>query len=469
MHFPLKYGLVASFQRGEYQNRMEKGPLNHHCAQSSRLLKQAVAFPESLLVFPGIGTTAVTERCFLEEAHNFWLKDDRKNDLYGEYMRSSREIYQINEGFYPITKPIVHVTYMAAVEECVVVIDGANVACQKDGNPHIPSLAVAIQYFRSLEAVGGRYHIKCVAFVPNYWLNVKPIPRSAGPQENGAMETEDWTLLNEMVQKGFVILTPSQAHDDLYVIDYAVKYNGFIVTNDMFRDHISSKRTFHGRMLTTSWVRSHCIDFTFVGNDFMPNPRAMEQLLSFQPSILTSLLTTDSSSHDDTNRRNGSSDVNEDGMVIDHAGHKRIRKIDLSEVTYYKVPRKLLPMLHGNGGKTMEKFQEYTGTYLVLPSHAVLEPSTTVNSNVLTLSIYGSCTSDMNSASNQQHKLPPMPLAMTSCSDLNAVLQYMSPELHHSAAKHAQLHLCDCTPSTNQVLSQYISLHLSMLCHARLP
>lgn len=32
-----------------------------------------------------------------------------------------------------------------------------------------------------------------------------------------------------------------QAHDDFYVIDYAVKYDGFIVTNDMFRDHVSNK------------------------------------------------------------------------------------------------------------------------------------------------------------------------------------------------------------------------------------
>ncbi|KAG2762096.1 hypothetical protein PC129_g924 [Phytophthora cactorum] len=289
---------------------------------------------------------------------------------------------------------------MAAVEECVVVIDGANVACQKDGKAHIPKLAAAIKLFRSLESAAGQYPVKCVAFAPNFWLNVKPTPSSAGPRENAAMETDDWALLNELVQKDHVILTPSQAHDDFYVIDYAVKYNGFIVTNDMFRDHVSNKRTFHGKRLTSNWVRSHCIDFTFVGKEFMPNPRAMERVFNFQPSAIDSLPSamTPSSTNSRLQKTQSNDeidvgaddDVNEDGMVVDHKGARRNKNIDLSEVTYYKVPRELLPMLHGEGGETMEKFQEYTGTYIVLPSHTVsVSPSARPLPNVLTLSIYG--------------------------------------------------------------------------------
>lgn len=285
------------------------------------------------------------------------------------------------------------------------VIDGANVSCQKDGQVHIPKLAAAIQFFRSCEPAGGRYPIKCVAFAPNFWLNVKPAPGSSGPRENGAMRTDDWELLNSLVQKDHVILTPSQAHDDFYVIDYAVKYNGFIVTNDMFRDHVANKRVFHGKRLSTTWVRAHCIDFTFVGKEFMPNPRAMERVFNFQPStsppssaVSTLVHSTSSSSLPDASRKTppGSDDETDvadaNEMVVDHAGTKRSKNIDLSEVTYYKVPRELLPMLHGEGGETMDKFQEYTGTYIVLPSHAAME-SPAVQSrphpDVLTLSIYG--------------------------------------------------------------------------------
>ncbi|KAG2952003.1 hypothetical protein PC117_g3133 [Phytophthora cactorum] len=260
---------------------------------------------------------------------------------------------------------------MAAVEECVVVIDGANVACQKDGKAHIPKLAAAIKLFRSLESAAGQYPVKCVAFAPNFWLNVKPTPSSAGPRENAAMETDDWALLNELVQKDHVILTPSQAHDDFYVIDYAVKYNGFIVTNDMFRDHVSNKRTFHGKRLTSNW------------------PSAIDSLPSAMTPSSTNSRLQKTQSNDEIDV-GADDDVNEDGMVVDHKGARRNKNIDLSEVTYYKVPRELLPMLHGEGGETMEKFQEYTGTYIVLPSHTVsVSPSARPLPNVLTLSIYG--------------------------------------------------------------------------------
>uniref|UniRef100_M4BAX1 RNase NYN domain-containing protein n=1 Tax=Hyaloperonospora arabidopsidis (strain Emoy2) TaxID=559515 RepID=M4BAX1_HYAAE len=310
------------------------------------------------------------------------------------------------------TLALIHRSFVFTME-CVVVIDGANVACQKDGNIYIPKLAAAIQFFQSLQRTAGDYPIKCVAFAPNFWLNAKPPSSSSGGcrDDSSAIGTDGLVLLKELVQNDAVILTPSHAHDDLYVIDYAVKYDGFIVTNDMFRDHVSNKRSFHGKTLTRNWARSHCVDFTFVGKEFMPNPRAMERVFSFQPSASSdsplasavplgaavensteapksSLQKTLSS--DDGNQGEADDDVDEDGMVIDHAGARRRKNIDLSEVTYYTLPRELLPMLHGEGGITMEKFQEYTGTYIVLPSYTVLgSPMTRPMSDVLTLSIYG--------------------------------------------------------------------------------
>ena len=138
----------------------------------------------------------------------------------------------------------------------------------------------------------------------------------------------------------------------------------------------------------------------------MPNPRAMERVFAFQPSViepmaaaasLASISTTalpntslqKTLSNDENGQDSTDVDADEDEMIVDHAGTKRSKNIDLSEVTYYKVPRQLLPMLHGQNGETMEKFQAYTGTYIVLPSHAVPEASLARPSNVLTLSIYG--------------------------------------------------------------------------------
>lgn len=79
----------------------------------------------------------------------------------------------------------------------------------------------------------------------------------------------------------------------------------------------------------------------------------------------------------------------EDEMLVDQRA-KLKKNIDLSEVTYYRVPRHLLPYLHGEGGETMTRFQEYTSTYIVLPSHASIgaAQSQPVPDHV-NLSIYG--------------------------------------------------------------------------------
>ena len=44
------------------------------------------------------------------------------------------------------------------------------------------------------------------------------------------------------------------------------------------------------------------------------------------------------------------------------------RHIDLSEVSYYQLPRYLLSKIHGQNGDTMKHFQEFTNTFIVLPS-----------------------------------------------------------------------------------------------------
>uniref|UniRef100_K3X641 RNase NYN domain-containing protein n=1 Tax=Globisporangium ultimum (strain ATCC 200006 / CBS 805.95 / DAOM BR144) TaxID=431595 RepID=K3X641_GLOUD len=299
----------------------------------------------------------------------------------------------------------------APTTACTIVIDGANVACQKDGTPSIAKLAAAIAHFQAFrqQTDGVRGAIKCVAFAPNFWLNAKS-------SASGVLEAEaDRVLLSSLVEKDHVILTPSQAHDDFYVIDYAVKYDGFIVTNDMFRDHVANKRTFHGKKLSSTWVKTHCIDFTFVGKEFLPNSRAIERVHSYIPSVPASTTSASVSSpvaaiqqppskplkgsslangvRKSSSNDEASSDEEDEGgendMLVDQRA-KLKRNIDLSEVTHYKVPRSLLPFLHGEGGDTMNRFQEYTGTYIVLPSLASVS-ATQARSlpEAANLSIYG--------------------------------------------------------------------------------
>ena len=75
----------------------------------------------------------------------------------------------------------------------------------------------------------------------------------------------------------------AQDSDDLYMIEYARSKDGdadgrsgevaYIVTNDMFRDHISAEGPAFGR-----WVKDHIISYSFVTDDeFVPNPVPMRR------------------------------------------------------------------------------------------------------------------------------------------------------------------------------------------------
>lgn len=98
----------------------------------------------------------------------------------------------------------------------VVVVDGANVARQKDGRTRVTKLAAAIDFFRSNAAGIGRFPVKCVAFVPNFWLNAKP-SATAGQREIDAIAPEEVELLRQLVDRDYVTLTPSQVRKCSFV------------------------------------------------------------------------------------------------------------------------------------------------------------------------------------------------------------------------------------------------------------
>lgn len=182
---------------------------------------------------------------------------------------------------------------------------------------------------------------------------------------------------------------------------------------------VSAQRKFHGQTLTQNWVRSHCIDFTFVGREFCPNAPAMERVFRHlpDPKPLAAIIATASfvvaskprpssaqplSRTDQQTPRAEAPEPMKSEMTVDDAQPAKPKKaIDLSEVTYYKVPRELLPELHGNDGETMRQFQEYTDTYIVLPSIASLENSPATSA--ATLSIYGYSCLDFHCCQRDTH------------------------------------------------------------------
>jgi hypothetical protein len=161
----------------------------------------------------------------------------------------------------------------------LVVLDAPNVAMRhgKHGSSKrfsCQGIKIAIDYWTQ------RGH-KVLAFLPDFYMNydyvngkkrtaalgMSDVPASKMPDDVG--------LLIKLVDAGFLVQTPPQDYDDSYSIEYARRKHGVIVTNDMYRDHIEKVGQSEGRREredTFSWIRTHCISFTFVADEFVPNP-----------------------------------------------------------------------------------------------------------------------------------------------------------------------------------------------------
>lgn len=152
-----------------------------------------------------------------------------------------------------------------------IVIDGPNVAVKHSGKKSTLSVAgirIAIEYYQR------RGH-DVVAFVPEYYYTRKPLPSSTcGLSLGDFMPVVDsMPAFESLVQRKLVVLTPPQDYDDVYCIEYARKHGAYIVTNDRYNDHINKMPSgSRAQRELRQWIRRHCISFTFVRDEFFPNP-----------------------------------------------------------------------------------------------------------------------------------------------------------------------------------------------------
>ncbi|EGG22514.1 hypothetical protein DFA_04642 [Cavenderia fasciculata] len=122
----------------------------------------------------------------------------------------------------------------------LVVIDGPNVAIKysnKKNSLSVIAIKKALDYYshRGYEAV---------TFLPESVVSRK----QTGP--NAPMRLADFQpmidnhqLLQELIEKGQICITPPQDYDDSYAIQYAKKTNALIITNDRYNDHINNQPT----------------------------------------------------------------------------------------------------------------------------------------------------------------------------------------------------------------------------------
>ncbi len=139
-------------------------------------------------------------------------------------------------------------------EQQIIVLDAANIGwaagnkvCSGKG------LIEVINYCRN-------HGLIPVAFLPNHYLYN---PRSPSRRITNLDE------VNSEVEKGVVIPVPARDDDDLYMITYAQNKDTKLISNDLFRDYISSSED----AAAQSWVKDNVISYSFVIDEFFPNPK----------------------------------------------------------------------------------------------------------------------------------------------------------------------------------------------------
>ncbi|CAN0388971.1 unnamed protein product [Discosporangium mesarthrocarpum] len=138
---------------------------------------------------------------------------------------------------------------------------------------------LAIEYFRT---AGHRV----VGFLPDYLLDLKRRNGLDRAKKLGVAEVkasklpDDVALLQGLTEDGLLVATPPQDYDDSYCIKYAMAREGYVVTNDLYRDHVKGLEG-KGRKKAEAarrWIKQRSISFTFVGDEFFPNPDFSFQL-----------------------------------------------------------------------------------------------------------------------------------------------------------------------------------------------
>eukprot|EP00727_Mastigamoeba_balamuthi_P005036 m51a1_g14530 hypothetical protein (779) ;mRNA; r:930818-933662 len=156
----------------------------------------------------------------------------------------------------------------AKANKPLIVLDGPNIGMRHGRKNFLSVVGIrtALQYWLS------RGH-DTVAFVPEHFATRKKAATSTAFTLSDFMpRVDDAELLDRLVAQQLVVLTPPQDYDDSYSIQYARSHPpACIVTNDRFWDHIE-KLEGAARQSTLAWIRSHCISFTFVRDEFLPNP-----------------------------------------------------------------------------------------------------------------------------------------------------------------------------------------------------
>jgi hypothetical protein len=68
---------------------------------------------------------------------------------------------------------------------------------------------------------------------------------------------------------------PAGVDDDQFIIQYALKRDAFIVTNDLFKDYVANHRD------KRHFIWDHRLSYSFMGDEVMLDPKIEKKLIGY--------------------------------------------------------------------------------------------------------------------------------------------------------------------------------------------
>ena len=147
-----------------------------------------------------------------------------------------------------------------------VIVDAANVACRTGELSRVADIQgvrSVVDYWKKRGHV-----VKVFASEKHARRNSRASLGRRSSTTRGGMEI-NLDGIFDVLANSEIVLIPPQNHDDSYMIEYALRVDGIIVSNDMFRDWSSRHVRAHE---AAKWAETHVVPFTMVDHIYIPNP-----------------------------------------------------------------------------------------------------------------------------------------------------------------------------------------------------
>lgn len=148
----------------------------------------------------------------------------------------------------------------------LVVLDCANIGWSYGiDNFSAQGVNIAIQYFQALG-------VEIQAFIPAAYLRSKP-RRMDNISGSAMMMTDEVEALHRLAACSLLSIVPSGDNDDAYILNYARDNNGYVISNDLFHDHLRSIEVDSVRTSMRVWLADHRCGYSFTSRQqFIFNP-----------------------------------------------------------------------------------------------------------------------------------------------------------------------------------------------------